>query len=93
MNTRVYVSFWNLLYDAGNPKLVLCDNLEGCNGEGGSRGRDHMHTYGKFKSMFGRNHHNIVKYLSSNKNKNYKKLIHLKGKNSGKSYFSLRKGL
>jgi len=27
------------------------------------------------------------------KNKNYKKLIHLKGKNSGKSYFSMRKGL
>ena len=37
MNTRVYVSFWNLLYDAGNPKLVLCDNLEGWNGEGGGR--------------------------------------------------------
>ena len=61
MNTGVHVSFWNLLYDAGNPKLVLCDNLEGSNGEGGSRGRGHMHTYGQFKSMFGRNHHNIIK--------------------------------
>ena len=37
MNTGVHVSFWNLLYDAGNPKLVLCDNLEGWNGEGGGR--------------------------------------------------------
>jgi len=38
MNTGVYVSFWNLLYDAGNPKFVLFDNLEGWNGEG--RGRE-----------------------------------------------------
>ena len=37
MNTGVHVSFWNLLYDAWNPKLVLCDNLEGWNGEGGGR--------------------------------------------------------
>ena len=37
MNTEIHVSFWNLLYDAGNPKLVLCDNLEGWNGEGGGR--------------------------------------------------------
>ena len=37
MNTEVHVSFWNLLYDAGNPKLVLCDNLKGWNGEGGGR--------------------------------------------------------
>jgi len=26
------------MYDAGNPKPVLCDNLEGWNGEGGERG-------------------------------------------------------
>ena len=37
MNTGVRVSFWNLLYDAGNPKLVLCDKLEGWNGEDGGR--------------------------------------------------------
>ena len=34
----------SLVYDAGNPKLVLCDNLEECDGEEGdregSRGRD-----------------------------------------------------
>ena len=55
MNTGIHVSFWNLLYDAVNLKLVFCDNLEGWNGEGGSRGRGHTHTYGQFKSMFGRN--------------------------------------
>ena len=27
----------NLLCDTGNPKLVLCDNLEGWDGEGGGR--------------------------------------------------------
>ena len=27
-----------LMYDTGNPKLVLCDNLEGWGGEGGGRG-------------------------------------------------------
>ena len=27
----------NLLYDVGNPKLVLCDKLEGWDGEGGGR--------------------------------------------------------
>ena len=27
----------NLLYDTGNPKLGLCDNLEGRDGEGGGR--------------------------------------------------------
>ena len=27
----------NLLYDAGNPNLVLCENLEGWEGVGGRR--------------------------------------------------------
>ena len=27
----------NLLYDAGNPNLVLCENLEGWGGVGGRR--------------------------------------------------------
>ena len=34
------------IYDSGNPKPVLCDNLEGWDGEaggsGGSRGTGHM---------------------------------------------------
>ena len=25
------------MYDAGHPRPVLCDNLEGCGGEGGER--------------------------------------------------------
>ena len=44
MSTGVHVSFWNLLCDTENSKLVLCDNLEEWNGEGGGRegqeGRD-----------------------------------------------------
>ena len=32
-----YFTLYNRLY-AGNPKLVLCDNLEGWGGEGGGRG-------------------------------------------------------
>ena len=36
------------MYDARNKKPMLCDNLEGWNGEGGgwggSRGRGHMYT-------------------------------------------------
>ena len=35
------------MYDAGNPRPVLCDNLEGWDGEevgGNSRGRAHMYT-------------------------------------------------
>ena len=30
----------DLLYDVGNPKSVLCDNLEGWDGAGDLRGRD-----------------------------------------------------
>ena len=41
-------------------KTVLCDNLEGWDGEGCSKGRGHMYTYGWFMLMYGRNHHNIV---------------------------------
>ena len=40
----------NLLYDAGNPKPVLCVNLEGWDGdgagEGGLRGRGHVYACG-----------------------------------------------
>ena len=43
--------------------MVLCDNLEGWNAEGGERkdqkGVD-MCTYGQFMLMYGRNHNNIV---------------------------------
>ena len=36
----------HLLCDPGNPKLVLCDSLEGWDGEGGSREREYMSTCG-----------------------------------------------
>ena len=41
----------SLMYDIGNPKLVLCDNHKGWGGEGGgegscSGGRGHMYSYG-----------------------------------------------
>ena len=53
------------MYDVGNPKPVLCDNLEGWGGRGGeeegSGGRGHMYAYGQFKLMYGRDHHNILK--------------------------------
>ena len=32
------ISSASLMYEAGHPKLVLCDNLEGWGGEGGGRG-------------------------------------------------------
>ena len=36
---------------------------------GGSRGREHMHTYGWLMLMYGRNQHNIVKHLQLKINK------------------------
>ena len=62
----------NLIYDTGNPKWVLCDNLEGWGGDGGgaggeSRGRGHMYAYGQFMLLYGRGHHNIAIILQLNK--------------------------
>ena len=58
-----------MVYDAGNPKLVLCDNLERWEGrwegigKGGGRRfrRKGTHDYGQFMLMYDKNHHNIVK--------------------------------
>ena len=52
------------MHGAGYSKLVLWDNAEGWGGEGGGRGVQdggHMYTRGWFMSMYGKNHHNIVK--------------------------------
>ena len=49
--------------------LVHWNDPEGWDGEGGGRGvqdREHMYTLGRFISMYGRNHYNIVKALASN---------------------------
>ena len=47
-------------HEAGHPKPVLRDNPEGWGGRGGGRGK-HLYTCGQFVSMYGKNHHNIVK--------------------------------
>ena len=60
------------LYDTADPKSVLCDNLEGCGWEGSGRvmgdsgDRGHMYAYGWFMLMYGKNHPNIIKKVSSN---------------------------
>ena len=43
----------------------LCINLEGWDGEGGSKGRGYMYTYGWFMLRFDRKQQNSVKQLSS----------------------------
>ena len=56
-------------HEVGNPKPVLGDNPERHRGKevgGGSGWRGHMYTCGRFKLMYGKNHHSIVKDLSSN---------------------------
>ena len=58
-----------LMYEAGHPKPGLWDNLDRQGGEGGGRGAQtegHMYTDGQFMLMYGRNHHNMAKQLSSN---------------------------
>ena len=57
------------MHEAGNPKRVLWDNPEGWSGEGDGMGIQdggHMCTHDWFMLMYGKNHHNIVKTLSSN---------------------------
>lgn len=36
--TTCKIAIGSLIHDAGNPKPVLCDNLEGKNAEGGGKG-------------------------------------------------------
>ena len=59
----------NLMHETGHLELVHWDNPEGWDGEGGGSGAqdgEHMYTHGWFMSMYGKNHHNIVKQLASN---------------------------
>ena len=52
------------MYDAGKPKLILCDNLEGWAEEGGGRGNQEggdTCIYGQFMLKYGKNYHNTVK--------------------------------
>ena len=53
-----------LMQDTGCLGLVHWDDSEGWDGERGGRGiqdGEHMYTHGRFKSMYGKNHYNIVK--------------------------------
>ena len=52
------------MHETGWSGLVHWDDPEGWDGEGGGRqvqDGEHMYTHGWFISMYGQNHHNIVK--------------------------------
>ena len=52
------------MHEAGHSGLVFWDDPEGWDREGGGRGIqdvEHMYTHGRFMSMYGKNHYNIVK--------------------------------
>ena len=52
------------MHEAGCSGLVHWDDPEGWDGDGGGRGiqdGEHVYTHGWFMSMYGKNHHNIVK--------------------------------
>ena len=54
----------SLMHETGHPKLVHWDKPDGWDAEGGGRGFQdggHMYSHGWFMSMYGKNHHNIVK--------------------------------
>ena len=58
-----------LTHETGWSALVHWDDPEGWDGEGSGRriqDREFMYTRGRFMSMYGKNHHNIVKQLASN---------------------------
>ena len=59
------------MHEEGHSKMQLWDNPEGWGGERGGREVKHGKTYvhpWRVMSMYGENHHNIVKKLSSNYN-------------------------
>ena len=52
-----------LMHEIGCSGLVHWDDPEGWDGEGGGSGvqdGEHMYTHGRFMSMYGKNHYNIV---------------------------------
>ena len=54
----------SLMHEAGHSKLVLWDNPEGWSGSEVRRGfrmAGHLYISGWFMSMYGKNHHKIVK--------------------------------
>ena len=52
------------MHDTGCSGLVHWDDPEGWDGKGGGSGvqdGEHMYTDGRFKSMYEKSHHNILK--------------------------------
>ena len=52
------------MHETGHSGLVHWDDPEGWDGEGWGRGvqdREHMYTHGRFMSVYGKNHYNIVR--------------------------------
>ena len=52
------------MHETGCSGLVHWDDPEGWVGEGGGKGfqdGEHMHIHGRFMSMYGKKHYNIVK--------------------------------
>ena len=57
------------MHETGRSGLVHWEDPEGWDGEGGGRGAQdggHMYTRGRFMSMCGKDHYNIVKSLAPN---------------------------
>ena len=58
------ISSPGLMHETRCLGLVQGDDPEGWDGEGGGRGvqdGEHIHTCGRFMSIYGKNHYNIVK--------------------------------
>ena len=58
------ISSPGLMHETECSGLVLWDDPDGWDGEGGRRGvqdGEHMYTHGWFMSMYGKNRYNIVK--------------------------------
>ena len=52
------------MHETGCSGLVHWDDPDSWDGEGDGRGGqvgEHMYTHGRFMSMYGKNHYNIVK--------------------------------
>ena len=59
-----YIASPGSMHETGCSWLVHWYEPEGWDGEGGGRedqDGEHMYTHGRFTSMYGKNHHNIVK--------------------------------